>query len=202
MARLARLELSENGDAAAEVPVPGGTVALLPTDAFDPGEAERKIAARRDELGGEIERLEKKLANERFVEKAPAEVVEGEREKLDGYRRALENLQMTFREAEAYLLDLELFGMKFGLERMHRLMTRARPAAAALRVDPRGRLQRQVVHGALHRGDPPARGPAHRHLHLASPGLVPRADRGGGGAGVRGALRGGGGADGRRSWRT
>ena len=30
---------------------------------------------------------------------------------------------MTFREAEAYLLDLELFGMKFGLERMHRLMT-------------------------------------------------------------------------------
>ena len=30
---------------------------------------------------------------------------------------------MTFREAEAHLLGLELFGMKFGLERMHRLMT-------------------------------------------------------------------------------
>ena len=30
---------------------------------------------------------------------------------------------MTFREAEDHLLGLELFGMRFGLERMHRLMT-------------------------------------------------------------------------------
>jgi dihydrofolate synthase/folylpolyglutamate synthase len=30
---------------------------------------------------------------------------------------------MTFREAEDHLLGLELFGMKFGLERMHRLMS-------------------------------------------------------------------------------
>ena len=30
---------------------------------------------------------------------------------------------MTFREAEEYLLRLELFGMRFGLDRMHKLMT-------------------------------------------------------------------------------
>lgn len=30
---------------------------------------------------------------------------------------------MNLREAESYLLDLELFGMRFGLDRMHRLMT-------------------------------------------------------------------------------
>jgi dihydrofolate synthase/folylpolyglutamate synthase len=30
---------------------------------------------------------------------------------------------MSLREAEEYLLDLELFGMRFGLDRMHRLMT-------------------------------------------------------------------------------
>jgi dihydrofolate synthase/folylpolyglutamate synthase len=30
---------------------------------------------------------------------------------------------VTFREAEEYLLGLELFGMRFGLDRMHRLMT-------------------------------------------------------------------------------
>jgi dihydrofolate synthase / folylpolyglutamate synthase len=30
---------------------------------------------------------------------------------------------MNLREAEAYLLDLELFGMRFGLDRMHKLMT-------------------------------------------------------------------------------
>ena len=30
---------------------------------------------------------------------------------------------MTFEQAEEYLLSLELFGMRFGLDRMHRLMT-------------------------------------------------------------------------------
>jgi dihydrofolate synthase / folylpolyglutamate synthase len=30
---------------------------------------------------------------------------------------------MTYEQAEAYLLDLELFGMRFGLDRMHKLMT-------------------------------------------------------------------------------
>jgi dihydrofolate synthase/folylpolyglutamate synthase len=30
---------------------------------------------------------------------------------------------VTYAEAEAYLLDLELFGMRFGLDRMHKLMT-------------------------------------------------------------------------------
>ena len=30
---------------------------------------------------------------------------------------------MTREQAEAYLLDLELFGMRFGLDRMHKLMT-------------------------------------------------------------------------------
>ena len=30
---------------------------------------------------------------------------------------------MNFRQAEEYLLSLELFGMRFGLDRMHRLMT-------------------------------------------------------------------------------
>ena len=30
---------------------------------------------------------------------------------------------MNLAQAEAYLLDLELFGMRFGLDRMHKLMT-------------------------------------------------------------------------------
>ena len=30
---------------------------------------------------------------------------------------------MNLRQAEEYLLDLELFGMRFGLDRMHKLMT-------------------------------------------------------------------------------
>jgi valyl-tRNA synthetase len=91
LARLARLELAANGgDPVAEVRVPGGSVRILPSDAFDPEEARRRIAARREKLEGEVERLEKKLANEKFTERAPADVVQAERDKLAEYRAALE----------------------------------------------------------------------------------------------------------------
>jgi valyl-tRNA synthetase len=45
-----------------------------------------------ERLRKEISRAEQMLANERFVERAPAEVVEAEREKLARYRRELEAL--------------------------------------------------------------------------------------------------------------
>jgi valyl-tRNA synthetase len=97
LARLARFELvaedPSNGDVLATVPVPGGGVQVLPSDAFDPAEAERRRAARREQLSTEIERAERKLANEQFVERAPAEVVEEERRKLAEYREALRRLE-------------------------------------------------------------------------------------------------------------
>jgi valyl-tRNA synthetase len=96
VARLARFELvgdaSGNGDVLATVPVPGGGMQVLPSDAFDPAEAERRRAARREQLEGEIQRAEHKLANEQFVERAPAEVVAEERRKLEEYRDALRRL--------------------------------------------------------------------------------------------------------------
>jgi valyl-tRNA synthetase len=46
--------------------------------------------AERERLRKEIERAEKMLSNERFVAKAPAEVVQAEREKLERYRRELD----------------------------------------------------------------------------------------------------------------
>jgi valyl-tRNA synthetase len=49
-------------------------------------------AAEIDRLRKEVERAEKMLANERFVENAPPEVVEAEREKLARYRRELDAL--------------------------------------------------------------------------------------------------------------
>jgi valyl-tRNA synthetase len=95
--RLARFELAEpssqDGDVLATIPVPGGAVQVLPSDAFDPDDAERRIAARRDQLRAEVERAERKLANEGFVSKAPAEVVEEERRKLEEYRAALRRLE-------------------------------------------------------------------------------------------------------------
>jgi valyl-tRNA synthetase len=91
--RLARFDLDGGaGQVFATLPVAGGTIEVLRSDAFDPAAAEQRLAARREQLRSEIERGEKKLANERFVERAPAEVVAEERDKLDGYRRALERL--------------------------------------------------------------------------------------------------------------
>jgi valyl-tRNA synthetase len=94
VARLARFQLgSENGgDPVASVAVPGGSVHVLATQDIDTGEAERRRAAEREKLQQEIERLEGKLANEKFVERAPAEVVEAERQKLERYRAELEEL--------------------------------------------------------------------------------------------------------------
>ena len=47
----------------------------------------------RHKLLGEIERLEKKLSNEGFVAKAPAAVVEAEKEKLAKYREKLDGVK-------------------------------------------------------------------------------------------------------------
>jgi valyl-tRNA synthetase len=88
VARLARVEWSPDGaDPAAAVAVPGGAVAVLPSDAVDLGAAARRIEERRAWLQSEIERAEKKLANDGFVAKAPPMVVQAERAKLSELRR-------------------------------------------------------------------------------------------------------------------
>jgi valyl-tRNA synthetase len=95
VARLARFEFSENGadgEAAAAVAVPGGAVQVLATGDIDPEEAKRRVAAQREQLLGEIKRAEGKLANEKFVSKAPDHVVEAERAKLARYQAELQRL--------------------------------------------------------------------------------------------------------------
>ncbi len=52
--------------------------------------ANGNVDAERERLNAEIARAEKMLANERFVQNAPAEVVDAEREKLARYRRELD----------------------------------------------------------------------------------------------------------------
>jgi valyl-tRNA synthetase len=87
LARLARLAFEPDGDAPlAAVPVPGGTVELLPTGDVDLEAAERKRAARRAKVEREIETLETKLSNPSFLDKAPAEVVEKARGELERLR--------------------------------------------------------------------------------------------------------------------
>ena len=85
VARLARLQLSSAVDgpaAVVSVPVPGGVLEVLSEEGLDLQVAEQRRASERERLQAEIERVRAKLANERFVAKAPEAVVEGERTKL------------------------------------------------------------------------------------------------------------------------
>jgi valyl-tRNA synthetase len=86
---LARLDLSgaSNGaDPLASVPVPGGVVEVLSGPGLDAETAQRRRDEQRGRLAAEIERAERKLANEGFVAKAPPAVVQAERDKLQRLR--------------------------------------------------------------------------------------------------------------------
>ena len=75
------------------VSVPGGVVEVLSGDGLNLAAAANRQAAAMAKLQSEIDRVEGKLANERFVSKAPAEVVGGEREKLRRLREELRKLR-------------------------------------------------------------------------------------------------------------
>jgi valyl-tRNA synthetase len=69
-----------------------GPVRVLDCDQLDAAAVAERLAKRREELQAEVERGERKLGNEGFVAKAPAEVVEEERGKLERYRNELAEL--------------------------------------------------------------------------------------------------------------
>jgi valyl-tRNA synthetase len=66
----------------------------------DPAEEKRKLGKQRDKLTGQIAGKRKKLENQGFVAKAPAEVVERE-------RRSLAELESQLQSIEATLAALE-----------------------------------------------------------------------------------------------
>jgi valyl-tRNA synthetase len=87
--RLARFEfVGDGGDPVASV----GAVKVLASAEIDAEAVRARLDARREELRSEVARAEGKLSNEKFVSRAPAEVVEEEREKLERYRAELEEL--------------------------------------------------------------------------------------------------------------
>jgi valyl-tRNA synthetase len=87
--RLARFEFAENGgDPVATV----GPVKVLASAEIDAEAVAARLEARRAELRSEVSRAEGKLGNEKFVDRAPPEVVEEEREKLARYRAELKEL--------------------------------------------------------------------------------------------------------------
>ena len=90
LARLARLRIdSADGERLAAL----GPVEILASGEIDAEQAARRIDERCAQLRSEVERAERKLADQGFVGKAPREVVDAEREKLDAYRVELAELE-------------------------------------------------------------------------------------------------------------
>jgi valyl-tRNA synthetase len=87
--RLARVSAVSTADAAppqsAQIVTARGTIALPLAGVVDLAAERSRLSREADKLTGEIERIDRKLANESFVARAPEEVVEEERSKREGY---------------------------------------------------------------------------------------------------------------------
>lgn len=95
--RLARFDLefgdrSENRDDRATLALAGALVVLMPSDDVDPDEARRRREAKIAELSTELARAEGKLADDGFVDKAPEAIVQAERDKIERFKRELDEL--------------------------------------------------------------------------------------------------------------
>jgi len=87
--RLSRFDFTEDGDD----PIAAvGPVKVLASDAIDAEGVASRLAMHRAKLLQEVVRAEGKLSNEQFMAKAPPELVEEERGKLERYRTELEEL--------------------------------------------------------------------------------------------------------------
>jgi valyl-tRNA synthetase len=96
LARVTTIERLKNGQKpkhAASSVVDGGEV-FIPLEGIIDLDAEReRIQKEIVHLQGMLESTQKKLANESFVGKAPKEVVDKEREKMDSFKANLDKLQ-------------------------------------------------------------------------------------------------------------
>ena len=90
--RLAHLSgIDASGDVpkgAVQIIVDDTTYALPLADVIDIGEEKARLEKEIKKWDGEITRFEKKLGNKKFVDKAPPEVVETEREKLEDAKQS------------------------------------------------------------------------------------------------------------------
>jgi valyl-tRNA synthetase len=92
IARLARLQPTDEPGDAVPVAIPGGQVAILAGEHVDPAAERARVEKRRAEVEGQIASTEKRLGNEQFVSRAPAEVVAAERAKVEALREELRTL--------------------------------------------------------------------------------------------------------------
>ena len=97
--RLARVGSVTHADAtppsSAQIVMPDATVFLPLGDVIDLKVEEARLMKELSRATEEVARRHKKLSNERFVANAAAELVEGEREKLNEHRATQEKLEQA-----------------------------------------------------------------------------------------------------------
>ena len=79
IARMTRVEFVDDDD---EPVATVGSIEIPPSEGLSAEDQAAREEARRSHLEAEIARAKGKLGNEGFVKKAPADVVQGERDKL------------------------------------------------------------------------------------------------------------------------
>jgi len=99
LAKLSELILGESTErVGGHAVLPDGTAVFVPLgDAIDVGRECTRLGAESDRLAGLVASQEKKLGNQQFVDRAPADVVAREREKLAAWT---EQRQILIRKRE------------------------------------------------------------------------------------------------------
>ncbi|HET99990.1 MAG TPA: valine--tRNA ligase, partial [Aurantimonas coralicida] len=93
LARLASIEISDGApDQSAQIIAGGATFALPLAGMIDIAAEQSRLEKAEAKALAEIERIDRKLSNQKFVANAPDEVVEQEREKREAYRLEAEKL--------------------------------------------------------------------------------------------------------------
>ena len=89
---------SYDSDDAVMIATDSGSLYIPLSEVIDFEKEKARLNAEMKKNDSEIERLEKKLSNEGFVAKAPAQVIEGERAKLKKYLETRESLKATLKK--------------------------------------------------------------------------------------------------------
>ena len=104
LAGLEKLVMEEPGqrpEKALSAVVEGVNIFLPLANMVDLEEEVARIKKELEQAQRELERAESKLKNEGFIAKAPQEVVEKEREKVESYKSTVSRLQILLQEMQA-----------------------------------------------------------------------------------------------------
>jgi valyl-tRNA synthetase len=86
---------------AVQIITDAATLYIPLADMIDYAKERERLTKEREIALGEISRIEKKLSNEGFTAKAPAAVIDGEREKLRRYRDTLDGIEKALEKIKS-----------------------------------------------------------------------------------------------------